>query len=761
MTGEFSSSAAGRRAKSIRFEPVDTAIFLQPTKANIIEDQRSCTTTPTWSSTTNIILPVDKDLHLQYSPKSHSTTRNTESRGMKIPSTVFFACLLSIQLHHSCQAFANTLSRRSSPFSFALASRGGELKATPEDQETNRIPATGWNHNPPKEDSKFWNDNIESPKDEEAPKKLRTGWLHNSSPRQDEKKSTEASKGAGFTNKAQERLKQAMKLQEQNHRIVAPPSFHACGNGRQVVVTEHKISVPIYRDQQRSPRMDVSFSIVEECKDLDTQTWFESLQSLSPFQRAAQYVQKAGLKDAKGLCLYLQGGPGFGSPPPITGLAFSDGSSWGAKALSSYPRIVLMDQRGTGKSTPITKQTLQQRFPDLFLFDNGGDATTTKDALESQFAQRPEDHAKFTNALQEATDYMAQFRADNIVKDAEAIKDALMVPLEPGSPEPGPRPYGCALGQSFGGFCMMTYLSLIENPPTICLLTGGVAPMLTPAYDAYSSLWERVKERSLQYYDMYPGDIPIVKTIVKKLMQDPQRLPSGGTLTARRFLQLGMGLGGSPSAFASLHNKLSNAFVQETGDQIVFTKAFLKSFDMDQPFDDYPIYYFLHESIYADGPKHSPTNWAADRAYQNKIKTPSDFDYKLTSSMDTDAKPTLFFGEMVFPWMSEDYAECGDVGCQHLANALATKADWPKLYDGEHMRQVLSDGRSRAAAACYLDDMYVDWDCSKKVLARGGPLEKCKAYVTNEYQHSGLRDNGANIFAKLHGMATGSVRTPS
>jgi len=260
---------------------------------------------------------------------------------------------------------------------------------------------------------------------------------------------------------------------------------------------------------------------------------------------------------------------------------------------------------------------------------------------------------------------------------------------------------------------------------------------------------------------MYPGDITVVKTIVKKVLEEPQKLPSGGTLTARRFLQLGMGLGGSPSAFASLHNKLANAFVQETTDQVVFTKAFLKSFDMDQPFDDYPIYYFMHESIYADGPENSPTNWAADRAYKNKNQTPSDFDYKLTSRMESDAKPTIFFGEMVFPWMSEDYAECGDVGCQHMANALATKSDWPKLYNGEHIRQVLGDGRSRAAAASYLDDMYVDWECTKKVLARGGPLEKCKAYVTNEYQHSGLRDDGANIFAKLHGMAMGSVRTPS
>jgi hypothetical protein len=40
-----------------------------------------------------------------------------------------------------------------------------------------------------------------------------------------------------------------------------------------------------------------------------------------------------------------------------------------------------------------------------------------------------------------------------------------------------------------------------------------------------------------------------------------------------------------------------------------------------------------------------------------------------------------------------------------------------------------------------------------RVTARGGPLEKCKVWITNEYQHSGLRDDGARIFTKLLGMA--------
>ena len=87
-----------------------------------------------------------------------------------------------------------------------------------------------------------------------------------------------------------------------------------------------------------------------------------------------------------------------------------------------------------------------------------------------------------------------------------------------------------------------------------------------------------------------------------------------------------------------------------------------------------------------------------------------------------------------------------------------------QIYDADHMRKVLADdgtGVSKAAAAIYYDDMYVDFDACMKVTQRGGPLEKCKVWITNTYQHSGLRDDGANIFNKILGMAKGSDGTPS
>ena len=559
-----------------------------------------------------------------------------------------------------------------------------------------------------------------------------------------------------------------MKQQERNHRIIAPPAFHAVGSdGTTLVVTEHLLSVPVKRpsasdnDTMRistprntSPRIDIYFSVVEKANSMELQSFFQQLiDEQSPQQRAAMYVQHAALKNADTCCLYLQGGPGFGAPTPAVSLGLSQSSSWAAKALSmnsAYSHVVLMDQRGTGRSTPITKQTLQEQFPNLFLLD--GEAKTMQE-LEQDMPEKAE---LVLTAVKNAVDYMTNFRADSIVQDAEDIRDALLLPSVEAQDDVN-RPWGCALGQSFGGFCLMTYLSQVQYPPRNCLFTGGIAPMLSDLDQVYDSLWDRVKERSLRYYEMYPGDIALVKKIVKTLLESPAKLPSGGTLTARRFLQLGLGLGGSPSSFAAMHSLLASAMLP-SGE---FSRALLKQVEIDQSFDDHPIYFWLHESIYANQDENAPTNWSAHRMFERKSSRDTDFNYKLTSVLEYEDQPTLFFGEMVFPWMATDYAELSGLGLQQVANEIAQKNDWGPLYNVDKMKEALSDGRCRAAAAVYYGDMYVDFNACAKVFSRGGPLEKCKVWITNDYQHSGLRDNGSEIFQKLHGMVMGSIRTPS
>ena len=78
--------------------------------------------------------------------------------------------------------------------------------------------------------------------------------------------------------------------------------------------------------------------------------------------------------------VFLQGGPGFGAPRPV------GRDQWLDRALRDY-RVMLLDQRGTGRSTPATRQTLA--------------------GLETASAQ---------------ADYLACFRADSIVADAELVR---------------------------------------------------------------------------------------------------------------------------------------------------------------------------------------------------------------------------------------------------------------------------------------------------------------------------------------------------
>jgi hypothetical protein len=699
------------------------------------------------------------------------------------PLILLALCMIRIQAFQFVVAFSKrSLSVTTTCLLSGINNNSDETGINGDTNRSNnqREGKTGWQHNQPSENSPFWQSESSSSGDESrrsndgestsAP--LRTGWLHNTAPARDiTKTAAAAADQAAEPNKSQtppdiarKRLNLAMKQQARNHEIHSV-TLHAVGGKLPLVVTEHSIRVPLNRKNDTDKRtVTVTFSIAEKCTTDEERRWWEQLgsSSLSSAKRAQEYTLHAALANADDMIVYLQGGPGYGAPRPVSGLGLSAEGSWAGAALDSYKRVVLMDQRGTGGSSPVTKQSLQLMFPELFFLDSSQTTTTTTTTTTTKLDEMEESDQKRSvqTAVYQVVDYLAHFRADNIVQDAEEVKEVLLLPnLE--ETESIPKPWGASLGQSFGGFCSMTYLSMVEHPPRCMLFTGGIAPQLTPCYDVYCSLWDRVRERTLQYYDMYPGDVKIVKRIVRKLLEQPVGLPSGGKLTARRFLQLGLGLGGSPSQFTSLHHFISSAFLQtdQEDHQLEFRRSFLKQIELDQSFDEAPFYFWLHESIYGDGPGKA-TNWAAHRAYIDKCKESSDFDYTVTCS-ETDQRPVLFFGEMVFPWMSEDYAELQGVGLTAVAQGLAQKDNWDPLYNATAMQVALAD-KTRAAALVYYDDLYVDFDACMQVTRRGGgPLEQCKVWITNEYQHSGLRDDGAKIFTKLLGMARGSIRTPS
>ena len=339
-------------------------------------------------------------------------------------------------------------------------------------KKSNAQGQTGWNHNLPSPSSSFWSsrgdESISKQSSSQSTKEPRTGWLHNTSP---SKSPTSSPKNIESSSNGESKAQRRLRLEKQrvlmNHRIITPPTFHPCGAGRRAVVTEHKLSVPLVRtktnnkdddDDSSDDRIDVFFTIVDLVTTPQQESFFLSLQQTpSPTatssvklrmqqQRAVEYVQFSSLQDADSCCLYLQGGPGFGAPTPISGIGLGEKSSWVGEALSKgYKKVVLMDQRGTGRSTPVTKQTLEKRFPRLFALDqvaakqeklSGSTVTTNKriaDELDVWEESHPELAAEVGISIGEVSEFLSHFRADNIVKDAEEIKDALMLPLEPGN----------------------------------------------------------------------------------------------------------------------------------------------------------------------------------------------------------------------------------------------------------------------------------------------------------------------------------------
>jgi pimeloyl-ACP methyl ester carboxylesterase len=359
--------------------------------------------------------------------------------------------------------------------------------------------------------------------------------------------------------------------------------------------------------------------------------------------------------------VFLQGGPGSEAPRPTR---HPSAPAWLERALEDF-RVLMLDQRGTGRSTPVG----------------------------SLAGMTPEQQAA----------YLACFRADAIVRDAEAIRRELGVER------------WSVLGQSFGGFCVTTYLSFAPEGLREAFVTGGLPPIGRPVDDVYGATYRRVLERNRRFYARYPEDRGRARAIQRRLDDSDIRLPSGDRLTARRFRQLGSALGMSDGA-ERLHYIIELPFG---------SPAFLHDVERAVMFARNPLYAIIHEACYADG---GVTAWSADRLLPPEYEAPE-----------------LFTGEHVFPWMFEDYGALAPL--RDAAEILAAR-EWPRLYNPDRLRE----NEVPAAAAIYADDMYVERVFSEETAAA---IRGLRPWVTNEYEHNGLRAAGRRILGRLIDLARG------
>ena len=82
------------------------------------------------------------------------------------------------------------------------------------------------------------------------------------------------------------------------------------------------------------------------------------------------------------------------------------------------------------------------------------------------------------------------------------------------------------------------------------------------------------------------------------------------------------------------------------------------------------------------------------------------------------------------------------------ADALAERADWPALYDATR----LAANDVPVVASVYESDMYVPAEIS---LPTARAIRGLKAWVTDEYEHDGLRTSNGAVLDRLLALARG------
>jgi len=296
-----------------------------------------------------------------------------------------------------------------------------------------------------------------------------------------------------------------------------------------LIVTEREHSLPLDHGEPQGPRITVFTRELADPEGLD-----------------------------RPLLVYFQGGPGFEAERPVrTG----GQPAWLDRALKDF-RVLMLDQRGTGRSTPV--------------------GTSLPGSPESQ------------------AEYLSHFRADAIVADAEAIRRELGVER------------WSLLGQSFGGFCATRYLSAAPEGLREALFTGGLPPVGAAVDDVYRATFARMRARNEAYYARYPEDRERVRALLSLAAAGELVLPGGDPLTPARVRQLGHVLGMAGGA-----ERLHYVLELPPG-----SPAFLHDAETATSFARNPIYAILHESCWADG---GATRWSAQRVLAELEDWPEDF----------------------------------------------------------------------------------------------------------------------------------------
>ena len=291
-------------------------------------------------------------------------------------------------------------------------------------------------------------------------------------------------------------------------------------------------------------------------------------------------------------------------------------SGWLGRALADH-RVLLLDQRGTGRSTPATRQTLARR----------GDAAAQ-------------------------ADYLTHFRADSIVRDAELLRRELV----------GRHGRGRCSARATAASCAMTYLSLAPEALEKVLVTGGLPPLDRGPDDVYRATFERVRQR----YDAARRPLPRRRAtgstrVADHLAAHDVRLPVGRPAhRAAAAVSSALGLGYSRRlGEAALPARDARWAGDELADEFLVARR-------DAP---------RRSSTGRSTPCCTSRSTARARRRGGRRSGSA----TRCRSSRPEARPLLPTGEMIYPWMFE--ADRALAPLREAAELLAAYDGWPALYD--------------------------------------------------------------------------------
>lgn len=364
----------------------------------------------------------------------------------------------------------------------------------------------------------------------------------------------------------------------------------------------------------------------------------------------AAVVSREGGEDLPYL-VFLQGGPGHEAPRPFHR---STAPAWLDEALADY-RLVLLDQRGTGRSTPVGDDHLAQGSSVI-------------------------------------AEYLTHLRADAIVRDCEAMRQHL-----------GAETWS-VLGQSFGGFTTLAYLSTDSSSLTDVFITGGLSAVGRHPDDVYALCYDKMRTVSEKYYRRFPEHRDAMRRLVDHAAAGDIVLPDGEIVSPSRMRSMGSALG-TDDGWQTVWSLLERDHR---------TNAFRYDLAQAMPYSGRnPLYFAFHESSYADG---HATRWSAERT------EPADFREDVT----------LFTGEHV----RRDWTETVPAfqPWRDVTLELA-EFEWPQIYDAAE----IAASEATGAASVYVNDVYVPMEFS---LETAQLLPGVQLWVTSEHEHNGLRSGG-------------------